>query len=82
MPCPPPRPFVRQPGVLSFEAWVERTRSYLAGMRSYLDRVLDASPLLAHGFARVPDRDSACLSFFRYVYATSANRFRSYVIVE
>lgn len=80
--CTPLVPRLRQPDVLSYEAWCERVLPYLCGMQDYLERVLAASPAHPPGVTIRIDRDGLFAAFFRYVYRTSINRFRSYTIID
>lgn len=74
------RPRITQPGVLSFEAWMDKTDEWLVDMKDHLEFVLASTPP-PPGMTVHIDRDAMYDAFFRYVYRTSVNRYRSYKII-
>jgi hypothetical protein len=74
-------PVVRQPGVLEYSAWERKTERYLNGMQDYIHRAIENMPPTP-GFLVVVDEKRMLDAFYKYVYRTSANRYRSYTIIE
>jgi hypothetical protein len=75
------QPKLVQPGLLSYEAWTFKHLHFLQGMKDYLERVLNTTaPWVTNGTVQV-DRTAMFDAFFRYLYRTSANRWRSFTAV-
>lgn len=72
---------ILQPGVMTYDAWVAKTEGYLVGMREYIERVLKFTPPPTGMHIHI-DKEGLYDALFRYAYQTSANRFRSYTIIE
>lgn len=74
-------PRVRRDGVLSYDAWLEKTVDFRAGMRDFVERAIRTA---AHwgpdSIVRI-DMENLFDAFFRYTYRTSANRFTGYHII-
>ena len=80
----PPRPHILQPGVLSYDAWIEKTDHFLYGMLDYLDRVIETNSHSSRcsNYVFSINKKELFTAFLKYVYRTSINRFKAYEIVE
>lgn len=78
-PSPPTPRGLLSPRVLSFEKWLEKTRPYVDEIISFFE-----SALASHSYATLtePDDGYFITEVIRHIYATSANRFRSYEIID
>ena len=67
--------------VLTFDKWFEKVERYLNGMSIYINDLVDSVKQPANAVFFV-DRQELFKSIAQYAYRTSANRSRSYEIIE
>ena len=76
-----PVPTLTQPSLLSYRKWCDKYDKFLCEIQSYVDNVFISTPV-PPGFLVFMEKEDMYDSLFRYVYNTSASRFKRFHVID